>query len=359
MCDEANAEVPDFWVGVVASLAGSILINLGANLQRVAHVRLEAQPMEGRVHYMCHPVWIVGFAIFLIGNLGDAVGLSFTPQSVITPIGSVSLISNLLFAWLLLQERIGPATYGGVFLIIAGVVMIVTSSNYQCSVETVETLLLRWQQPLFLIFTAFHFLLLSLVNAYVWRYEVRMRRVSAGTIACLADWEGRRLRLAYAILASMYATWTVLLIKSVGELLKATFRGNNQMRRWEAYMLLVGALLSGPLQLRYLNAGLRHFESLFIVPVFYGFWVFGSVTVGGIFFGEFGSYGVRQYVVFVLGILTNIVGVGVLASRSIDSRDVPALDLSASPALGGAIYPPTLARTQSTKSDPGRIIPWC
>jgi drug/metabolite transporter (DMT)-like permease len=58
--------------------------------------------------------------IFAIGNGGDAVGLTFTPQSVITPIGSVSLVSNLVFAWLLLRETIGLPTLGGVLLIIGG-----------------------------------------------------------------------------------------------------------------------------------------------------------------------------------------------------------------------------------------------
>jgi drug/metabolite transporter (DMT)-like permease len=61
-----------------------------------------------------------GFLIFAIGNGGDAVGLTFTPQSVITPIGSVSLVSNLVFARLLLRETIGLPTLGGVLLIIGG-----------------------------------------------------------------------------------------------------------------------------------------------------------------------------------------------------------------------------------------------
>lgn len=66
----------------------------------------------------------------------------------------------------------------------------------------------------------------------------------------------------------MYATWTVLLVKSLGELVKGTFRGENQFVRYETYLLLLGAIVSMPSQIRYLNAGLRHFESLFIVPVY-------------------------------------------------------------------------------------------
>ncbi|KAJ1627325.1 hypothetical protein T492DRAFT_1146332 [Pavlovales sp. CCMP2436] len=197
MCDSQNgAGVPDFWLGVASSLIGSVVLNFGINLQRFAHLKLEKLPFERRVHYTQHPIWIGGFIIFLVGNLGDAVGLSFTPQSVITPIGSVSLVSNLLFARLL---------------------------------------------------------------------------------------------------------------------------------RWETYMILLGALFSAPSQLRYLNAGLRHFEALFIVPVFYAFWVFGSITVGGIYFDEFVGFKHWQYGVFAAGVVINVGGVAVLASRSLSSPVEPPL----------------------------------
>ena len=127
MCDAQNgADVPDFWLGVVSSTVGSIVLNFGLNLQRYAHLKLALVPVSDRTHYTRHPMWILGFVIFLVGNLGDAVGLTFTPQSVITPIGSVSLVSNLVFARLLLKERIGLPTFGGVVLIIAGVIMILS-----------------------------------------------------------------------------------------------------------------------------------------------------------------------------------------------------------------------------------------
>lgn len=145
MCDTQNsAAVGDFWVGVVASTVGSIILNLGINLQRYAHLKLEMTAVAQRTHYTRHPMWLLGFLIFALGNGGDAVGLTFAPQSVITPIGSVSLVSNLLFARILLKETIGLPTYGGVVLIIGGVITIVTTSVSGCTKETLDTLLLRY-----------------------------------------------------------------------------------------------------------------------------------------------------------------------------------------------------------------------
>jgi hypothetical protein len=119
----------------------------------------------------------------------------------------------------------------------------------------------------------------------------------------------------------MYATWTVLLIKSLGELVKETFRGENQLTRYQTYLLLLGAVVSMPSQIRYLNAGLRHFESLFIIPVFYVFWVFGSITMGGLYFDEFRDFLPWHYGAFAAGVVTNALGVVVLASRSVDTRE--------------------------------------
>jgi hypothetical protein len=338
MCDSSNgAAVPDFWLGVCASLIGSVVLNLGINLQRFAHLKLEKLPVAERVHYTRDPIWIGGFIIFIVGNLGDAVGLSFTPQSVITPIGSVSLVSNLLFARVLLKERIGVPTLVGVFLVVGGVVTIVTTSNTACTVETIDTLLERWRRTDFIIFTVIHFTALALLNTYVYRVERRMRAESEGTTRCLADWQGRRLRVAYAILASMYATWTVLLIKSIGELVKETARGINQLVRWETYMIIIAAVISALSQLRYLNAGLRHFEALFIVPVFYAFWVFGSITVGGIYFDEFDGFERWQYGVFAAGVAINVAGVAVLASRSLSTEEAsvpPLTPVHAGPRVG-------------------------
>jgi hypothetical protein len=159
------------------------------------------------------------------------------------------------------------------------------------------------------------------MNVYVYLFERRMKRESEGLKTCLSDKECKRLRIAYALLASLYATWTVVLIKSLGELVKQTFRGVNQLTRWETYLLLIGAVVSMPSQIRYLNAGLRHFESLFIIPVFYVFWVFGSIMMGGLYFDEFELFKPWNYGAFAAGVIINAIGVVILASRSVDTRD--------------------------------------
>mmetsp|Transcript_27271 Transcript_27271/g.73451 ORF Transcript_27271/g.73451 Transcript_27271/m.73451 type:complete len:436 (+) Transcript_27271:86-1393(+) len=324
MCDvEADATVPDFWIGVTASLIGSVVLNGGLNLQRLAHMRIAARKQpERREAYCTDPLWMAGFAVFLVGNLGDAIGLTFTPQSVITPIGSISLVSNLFFARLLLGERVGVRTVVAVLLIIAGVVLIVLSADSSCSEEDIDSLLVRWRQLPFVVFAVLHIASLLLVNFGTWRAERKMK-AGDGTIASLAPREAFALRLAYSLVASMWATWTVLLVKSLGEVVKTASRrgASSAATRFESYLFLTAAVISAPMQVRYLNAGLQHFESLFIVPSFYSFWVFGSITVGALFFREMDGLEAWQYGVFVTGVVLNVSGVTLIAQRDLDSRD--------------------------------------
>ena len=103
-----SAASADFWIGVCSAIAGSLTLNLGINIQKLAFVRRAALPVrvlavQGGIYR--NPLWVFGLIIFLIGNAGDAVGLTFTAQSVITPLGSVSLVSNVFFAWLLVSTQ--------------------------------------------------------------------------------------------------------------------------------------------------------------------------------------------------------------------------------------------------------------
>mmetsp|Transcript_23088 Transcript_23088/g.77485 ORF Transcript_23088/g.77485 Transcript_23088/m.77485 type:complete len:382 (-) Transcript_23088:665-1810(-) len=341
MCDapEADASIPDFWLGVFASLVGSVVLNFGINVQRLAHVRMAARPPDARRPYVKDPLWLAGFLVFAVGNSGDAIGLTFTPQSVITPIGSISLVSNLAFARWLNKEHVGYGTLASVALIIGGVLAIVLSADSSCSQADVEALIRNWSKPAMIAFAVVHLAVLACANAFVVGKERRMRAAGAGHVAdgigALTPRERRELRLAYALVASMYATWTVLLVKSVGELLKETFRGDNQFLRFEAYLLLLGAVVSAPLQVFYLNSGFALFESLFIVPAFYSFWCFGSILVGAFYWGEFDGFRPWQYGTFAVGVVANVAGVALLSFRAIDSR---AQETSTAPAPGGVPY---------------------
>ena len=288
---------------------------------------------------------MLGFAVFLLGNTGDAIGLTFTPQSVITPIGSISLVSNLFFAKLLLGEKIGIRTLIAVCFIICGVIFIVVSSsnaNGCGSTETMETLMVRWRQPGFVVFAIFHAFFLIVIFICVVVTEKKMIKRNAFKIASivpavqeqmnihipsllnLTPKQRTFLRFGYPLLGSLFASWTVLLSKSVGELIKVSARqsSSNQLTYWEAWLMLIGLIVSLPCQVIYLNKGLIFFEAMYIVPIFYSVWCLSSITMGALYFREFDNFQLGNFVFFFIGVVLDITGGIMLQYRQIETTNI-------------------------------------
>ncbi|KAJ2364863.1 hypothetical protein IW150_006370 [Coemansia sp. RSA 2607] len=75
------------------------------------------------------PTWAVGLVIFILGNVVNFVALQFAPQSLVAPLGAVSLVTNVIVAPLLNKEKISLFDVGGIALIIAGCVIVVVFSG--------------------------------------------------------------------------------------------------------------------------------------------------------------------------------------------------------------------------------------
>lgn len=173
-----GAGMSDIGIGVIAALAGSSMMAIGMVGQRWAHLRTRTG-----VSMLTQPRWWFFFLLFLTSNLGDAMALSFAPQSIITPLGSVSLVWNAIMARLLLGEKLDvPTILGGLF-IICGVleITIPTILRMPCSSWSVEALAARWTQTdssrgaPFAAWAAVQLSFLALALIAIWHLERRMR----------------------------------------------------------------------------------------------------------------------------------------------------------------------------------------
>ena len=63
------------------------------------------------------------------------------------------------------------------------------------------------------------------------------------------------------------------------------------------YLVLLGMFSTISLQIYWLNCGLAEMGALYNVPIFQAFWTMCSV-IGGVFYGEFNSFGVLQTIMF-------------------------------------------------------------
>lgn len=335
---EEHPMPPLFWVGVCVTLVGSTITPLGMNLQRLAQLRLAKR---GLSNVCASPLWLAGLSIFIAGNACDAIALAMAPQSVITPLGCVSLISNLFIARLVLREVLTRRVVLGSLVVMLGVVAIVfpAAQTEECIElrESVETLLARWRKPAFLVFAALQLTLLGCVGTLVLRRERTMRTAAAASPEAavgpltrhLTAQELRTLKLTYPLLIGLVATWTVLFVKCAGELIAAALGPTGDgsvLRQPAAYALVAGLALSLPTQLTLLNRALAHFEALWVIPALQCFWSLSSITMGAIFFDEFDAYRPWMFGSFFGGVVLSLSGIGLVASSEMTSEHLDGPD---------------------------------
>ena len=312
-------------IGVACALSGSVVLAIGMVGQRYAHLRI-SRKSPGRA-YIADPVWLCFFGIFLLGNLGDMIALSFAPQSVVTPLGSASLLSTPIFARLLLKEEIGLPVVAGSLCVISGVSLVVAPSLMVGTVtsETVDSLAVRWGQLRFQAWAICSAASLALATVSMVLLERRGALLAADATAAelegvgpdaeqpvpassvvsprdmrprsvqpsvgaahgqparaarpaeaipnmetraTAALEVRLLRLHYCFCTAILASWTVLFTKSAGECLRGgTTAGGSALKDYRTYLMVGGVAFTIPVQLFLLNRGLQRFDASFIVPV--------------------------------------------------------------------------------------------
>ncbi|KAF9401964.1 hypothetical protein BGX21_000064 [Mortierella sp. AD011] len=124
------------------------------------------------------------------------------------------------------------------------------------------------------------------------------------------------LPLSYAALGGMMASYTVLFAKSLINLLVTSiFDGDNQFTSALAWVILVVTVVTAVSQVYWINMGLKKYDALLQVPVFFTIWVLLDIVGGGIYYGEFSGFTAKKYVLFCLGVLVVFFGVALLAKR--------------------------------------------
>ncbi|KAF9324915.1 hypothetical protein BG006_000109 [Podila minutissima] len=124
------------------------------------------------------------------------------------------------------------------------------------------------------------------------------------------------LPLSYAALGGMMASYTVLFAKSLINLLVTSiFDGQNQFTSVLAWVILVVTVVTAVSQVYWINMGLKKYDALLQVPVFFTIWVLLDIVGGGIYYGEFDGFTPKKYVLFCLGVLIVFFGVALLAKR--------------------------------------------
>ena len=130
--------------------------------------------------------------------------------------------------------------------------------------------------------------------------------------------------IGWAGLGGLLGGQSVLFAKSLMELVKAAFKGDvsafGTLFPYVILTLMLGCLYC---QITSLNAGLRLYDSLSVVPVYQTYWMCASVLAGLIYFDELKDWTAIQGALFGLGIGIAVFGVGMLSRRKISRAKIP------------------------------------
>jgi len=303
---------PQWIIGVLCTLVGSVVLNFGANLQRYSYLKNGLKPIEHQRIFIRQPLWCLGFGLFLAGNIADFIGLGYASQTIIAPLGSVALLSNSIYAPCFLKEKFHLRDLIATLSIIAGTVLVVIFGSHEDTHYELWPLLQLFLTPqtlAFLIIVAVA-VIAMLILAFI---AERIGRTRGHKYQLLAH---KFLPFAYPVTGGILGSITVMFAKASSELMKTSIiDGNNQFKYGFTYLVLAICAGTAIGQVFFLNRSLKRYDATYCIPVYYGAWVAFSITGGSLYFMEFENFTALSYAMYFLGVGIMIVGVIILSRR--------------------------------------------
>ena len=89
-------------IAVSLASAGSISSAIGYVVQKKGHNEVQElnkdKPDDQKTSYVKNCKWITGFAVYVLGSIFNAAALKFGAQSVVAPLGALTLVANTILA---------------------------------------------------------------------------------------------------------------------------------------------------------------------------------------------------------------------------------------------------------------------
>ena len=370
--------MPAEWLlGVGLCIAGAAFTNLGLTLQKLCFVRIDSLnlPPHKKPSFF-QPLWVLGLTLFLIGQAGGMVAMGFSSQSVVATLGSFSLVTNAIFAPLILGEQLTWMLVVSIVVIMSGSAIVVMSSNHDNQDYTLQQLLDLFRRDLFTVYASvLAFCLLLCVIQMIREHRAHAReqrrveesdRALGGNVAMIDDSESINVSVSMppsprkpllspsssfastpssadssptspsspssssSTLSSLTPTLTAAILSSISvllgkctmQLIKTTFTTpNNQFTSPVSFLITAIFLTAAIASVHLLNVGLRRGTALFVVPFYYV--ASTSLAIGGglVYFEEFNTMRWLQCVVFFGGVGLTVLGVWISTRGQMEEEE--------------------------------------
>ncbi|KAE8697427.1 putative magnesium transporter NIPA8 [Hibiscus syriacus] len=271
----------DWVIGAFINLFGSIAINFGTNLLKLGHNErerystMDGEGMAGKVPLkpiIYFQTWRVGILIFILGNCLNFISFGYAAQSLLAALGSVQFVSNIAFAYFVLNKMVTVKVLAATTFIVLGNFFLVAFGNHQ-------------RGEILLAFSG---------------HELR-------------PYWNMLLPFSYAVVSGAVGSCSVLFAKSLSNLLRLAMSDGYQLHSWFTYSMILLFLSTAGFWMARLNEGLSLFDAILIVPMFQIAWTFFSICTGFIYFQEYQVFDALRTTMFILGMISVFIGISLLA----------------------------------------------
>ena len=277
------------------SLIGDIIINVGMNSMKHAHnINTDPETNKPIKHFTRIPWWWIGIFGIIGGEVGNLIAYGYAPASIVTPIGSIGVVTNVLITTLVLKEPFTMKNLIGVIFVIVGIVVVVLFA------------------PLTVIFVG---------SANLWEdviYTSNMAIYLAWMVVMLAILYplsrkyGDKTVVLYVALCAVIASLTIVCAKTFATMVSNGFANGMEtefLSPWP-YATLAVMVLTCVLSMGYVNKAMMAFGNSQVVPVYFALFTTAGVGSAAWVYQEFQCLrDTNQAVGFFVGISIAIVGV--------------------------------------------------
>lgn len=203
------------------SVTACALSNVGVNLQKSAHLKCK----EGE-NFVTKPRWIFGIVLMLCGSICDTLSFGFAPQSLLAPLGTLTLMFNMLIASIFLEEKLSLRDVICTFVVVGGTVLCICfGAKHEAPAFTIHELLKLFIKTPFIIFGSIYLGVMVVLTFMIGRAVLHESSETGTKIQAFC----------YSCIAGMCGGLSVLFAKSSDEIIKATMKGDDQFVHFFTY----------------------------------------------------------------------------------------------------------------------------
>ncbi|KAG0303447.1 hypothetical protein BGZ98_006661, partial [Dissophora globulifera] len=253
-----------------------------------------AHPSVSDTEYLRSKAWWLGMTLMILGECGNFLAYGYAQASIVAPLGTVALVSNVILAPLMLKEPFRKRDLVGVVIAIIGTVVVVINSKENEIKLTPEAVVAALLQTQFIVY----FILCC---------------AAVSVLISLSHTIGSQYIFIDLSVVAIFGGYTVLATKGVSSLLSLSFY---KMFTYPiAYLLVFVMVSTAVLQIKFLNKSLQRFDSTQVIPTQFVLFTASAIIGSGILYNDFDEMDFNKGFNFLTGCCMTFLGVYFITSH--------------------------------------------